>query len=64
MKLPNLKALWLNDNPVAVNCSNFNVIGDHFPALEIFNSQLTCKAGEWAMLYYAKDSGAKTVGEI
>jgi len=53
MKLPNLKALWLNDNPVANNCSNFNVIGEHFPVLEIFNSQLTCKAGEWAMLYYA-----------
>ena len=23
MKLPNLKALWLNDNPVETNCANF-----------------------------------------
>lgn len=38
MKLPNLKALWLNGNPVESNCSNFNVIGDHFDKLEIFNS--------------------------
>lgn len=38
MKLPNLKACWLNNNPVADNCANFNVIGDHFDKLEIFNS--------------------------
>ena len=64
MKLPNLKALWLNGNPCETNCSNFNVIGDHFDKLEIFNSALTCKAGEWAMLYYARDTGAKTLEEI
>lgn len=55
MKLPNLKACWLNGNPVMENCANFNVIGDHFDKLEIFNSHLTCKAGEWAMLFYARD---------
>jgi hypothetical protein len=64
MKLPNLKACWLNSNPVADNCANFNVIGDHFDKLEIFNSTLTAKAGEWAMLFYARDSGAKTLDEI
>ena len=64
MKLPNLKALWMNENPVATNCSNFNVIGDHFDKLEIFNSTLTEKAGEWAMLFYARDSGAKTLADI
>ena len=64
MTLPNLKALWLNDNPVVKNCSNFNVIGDHFDKLEIFNSTLTEKAGEWAMLFYARDSGAKTLADI
>jgi tubulin--tyrosine ligase-like protein 12 len=64
MKLPNLKACWLNSNPMADNCSNFNVIGDHFDKLEIFNSTLTCKAGEWAMLFYARDTGAKTLEEI
>lgn len=64
MTLPNLKACWVNDNPVATNCSNFNVIGDHFDKLEIFNSSLTEKAGEWAMLFYARGSGAKTLEEI
>ena len=64
MKLPNLKALWLNRNPVADNCSNFNVIGDHFEKLEIFNSSLTAKAGEWAMLFYARDTGAKSLEDI
>lgn len=64
MKLPNLKALWLNGNPVETNCSNFNIIGDHFDKLEIFNSQLTVKAGEWAMLFYARESGAKKLEDI
>ena len=64
MKLPNLKALWLNGNPVQGNCANFNIIGNHFDKLEIFNSALTAKAGEWAMLYYARDTGAKTMEEI
>lgn len=64
MKLPNLKGLWLNENPVQQNCANFNLIGDHFDKLEIFNSQLTTKAGEWAMLFYAKDSGVKKLEDI
>ena len=53
--LPNLKALWLNDNPVVTACSNFNTIADIMPKLEIMNSQLTSKAGEWSMLFYAKE---------
>ena len=64
MKLPNLKACWLNDNPVEANCSNFTVIGNVFDKLEVFNSALTEKAGEWAMLMYAKETGAKTLEEI
>ncbi len=55
MTLPNLKALWLNDNPVSTSCSNFEIIGNHFEKLEIINSQLTAKAGEWAILFYARD---------
>ena len=35
MALPNLKALWLNGNPVETNCANFNIIGDHFDKLEV-----------------------------
>ena len=53
--LPNLRALWLNGNPVVDNCSNFSMIGDTMPALEILNSQLTNKSGEWAMKFYAKE---------
>lgn len=53
--LPNLRALWLNNNPVVDTCSNFSMIGSTMPALEILNSQLTNKAGEWAMHFYAKE---------
>lgn len=59
MKLPNLKALWLNGNPVQDNCANFNIIGNHFDKLEIFNSALTTKANEWAVKFYARSTGAK-----
>ena len=64
MPLPNLKGLWINSNPVADNCSNFQVIGNLFEKLEIFNGQLTSKAADWAMLFYARDTGAKTMEEI
>ena len=52
--LPNLRALWLNGNPVVDTCSNFSMISETMPALEILNSQLTGKAGEWAINFYAK----------
>jgi tubulin--tyrosine ligase-like protein 12 len=54
-QLPNLKALWLQGNPVVENCVNFNQIGEFLPSLEIINSKFTSRAGEWAMLFYAKD---------
>jgi hypothetical protein len=62
--LPNLKALWLQGNPVVEACVNFNSIGEYMPALEIINSKLTSKAGEWTMLFYARDAGAKQLSEI
>ena len=62
--LPNLKALWLNNNPVVEACSNFHSISELMPNLEICNSILTAKAGAWAMLYYARDQGAKSLDEI
>ena len=62
--LPNLRALWLNDNPVVDACANFNTIAELMPKLEIINSQLTAKAGEWAVLFYARDSGAKELDQI
>jgi len=62
--LPNLKAMWLNNNPVVDACSNFHAISELMPNLEICNSVLTAKAGEWAMLFYARDQGAKSLQEI
>ena len=62
--LPNLKGLWLNRNPVATQCANFDAIAELMPALEIINSRCTAKAGEWAILFFAKDSGAKTLEEV
>jgi hypothetical protein len=62
--LPGLKALWLNNNPVVDACSNFHSISELMPNLEICNSVLTASAGEWAMLYYARDQGAKSIDQI
>ena len=62
--LPNLKALWLNNNPVVHNCVNFATIGEMMPALEILNSKFTSKAGRWAFIYYAKDQGAVNLSDI
>jgi hypothetical protein len=34
------------------------------PALEILNSKFTSKAGEWTMVFYAREQGAKDLSEI
>jgi hypothetical protein len=34
------------------------------PTLEILNSKFTNQAGEWALLYYAKNQGAERLEEI
>ena len=62
--LPNIKAMWFNANPVVNACSNFSSISELMPTLEIVNSKFTNMAGEWAILFYARDSGAKTLEEI
>ncbi|XP_004288983.1 PREDICTED: tubulin--tyrosine ligase-like protein 12 [Fragaria vesca subsp. vesca] len=50
-KLKNLRALWLNNNPVVENRGN--ELGDRIlrelPNLEIFNSKFTANFGEWAL---------------
>ena len=45
-------------------CSNFSSIADLMPTLEIINSKFTNQAGEWALLYYAREQGAKSLEEI
>jgi hypothetical protein len=64
VELPTLKALWLNGNPVVDACSNFASIAELMPQLEILNSRFTNKAGEWALLFYARKQGAKSLEEI
>jgi len=59
-----LKALWLNGNPVVSTCANFNLIGEHFPVLEVLNSKFTSKAGEWAIMYYGKADKYEEVEEL
>ena len=64
-ELPYLKALWVQGNPVVENCVNFTHIGEYFPKLEIINSRFTSRAGDWAMLFYAKDqTDVKQVEDI
>ncbi len=41
VELPNIKALWLNANPVVTACSNFSSIAELMPTLEIINSKFT-----------------------
>jgi len=43
---------------------NFNAIGNSIPGLEIFNGELTNRAGEWAMLYLARGTGANRLENI
>lgn len=64
LPLPNLKALWLNGNPVVDNCVNFSQIGEIMPSLEILNSKFTSKAGKWAMMFYARDQEPKELSDI
>ena len=61
---PKLKALWLNDNPVVKRTPNFNTIGNYFTTLELLNGQFTNRAGEWAILYLARDTGEISLGKI
>jgi tubulin--tyrosine ligase-like protein 12 len=64
-QLPYLKALWVNGNPVVENCVNFTYIGEYFEQLEIINSRFTSKAGDWALLFYARDqTDVKKVEDI
>jgi len=62
--LPNLKAFWLNSNPVVESCSNFDAIAQLMPKLEIINSKFTHEAGEWALMFYARNYGYKTLAEV
>ena len=65
MKLPHLKALWLNGNDVVTNCHNFEVLAAAFDQLEILNSRFTEKAGEWALLFCAREQeGVKALEDI
>ncbi|KMS96222.1 hypothetical protein BVRB_001310 [Beta vulgaris subsp. vulgaris] len=58
-KLKDLRALWLNDNPVLEKSMVEDVL-QAFPELEIFNSQFTRNYGEWALGFcggiYGKDN--------
>ena len=64
LKLENLKALWLNDNPIEETCHNFDEIGEYLKSLEIINSKFTSKAGEWALLFCCKDQKIDSLDKI
>lgn len=64
LKFENLKALWLNDNPIEDYCHNFDEIGEFLKSLEIINSKFTSKAGEWALLFCCREQGVTSLDEI
>ncbi|XP_020582182.1 tubulin--tyrosine ligase-like protein 12 isoform X2 [Phalaenopsis equestris] len=48
-KCKNLRALWLNDNPVVENCFVANAIREGISSLEIYNSCFTNNSSEWSL---------------
>ncbi|KAF3965043.1 hypothetical protein CMV_010736 [Castanea mollissima] len=61
-KFEQLRALWLNNNPVVKNCDSQleNSVLQGLPRLEIYNSRFTAKFGAWALGFcggvYGKDN--------
>ncbi|KAL4613765.1 hypothetical protein ACB092_07G003700, partial [Castanea dentata] len=61
-KFEQLRALWLNNNPVVKNCDSQleNRVLQGLPKLEIYNSRCTAKFGAWALGFcggvYGKDN--------
>lgn len=50
-KLPDLKVLWLNDNPVC-EIENFeSIIENEFPHIEILNSKFTKNVGAYGFKF-------------
>lgn len=56
-KCERLKALWLNENP-SLGKGIDKAVLDGFPELEIYNSNFTKKAGEWALGFCGDIVGA------
>lgn len=63
-KLKDLRALWLNDNPVLEKNGRrmTDAILQAFPKLEIFNSHFTSNYGEWALGFCAGIYGKENPG--
>ncbi len=53
--LPNLKAVWLNGNPVADSPDFFAKLFSDLPHLQLINKQLTPSATEWVFKVIAQD---------
>ncbi|GLT68020.1 hypothetical protein SLA2020_402840 [Shorea laevis] len=67
-KFGNLRALWLNNNPVVQNCGDqlADTVLRELPKLEVFNSRFTANFGEWALGFcggvYDKDNAGNLRG--
>lgn len=68
-KFGNLRALWLNNNPVVKNCGDHlaDIVLQGLPDLEIYNSCFTANFGVWALgfcggLYVKDNSGSVDLG--
>ena len=54
-ELPNLKAVWLNENPVAEEPDFYARLLADLPNLQIINKQLTPKATDWVLQVICRD---------
>ena len=62
--LKNLKALWLNSNPVAEVEGLEKSILDLCPKLEMYNSKFTENWSEWILLFFAHSTKPETVSYL
>ncbi len=54
-ELPNLKAVWVNENPVAEEADFYARLLADLPNLQIINKQLTPRATEWVLKAICRD---------
>ena len=53
--MPNLKAVWLNENPVAEIPGFYTKLHTDLPQLQLINRQLTPGATEWVLKPLCRD---------
>ena len=62
--LKNLRALWINENPINEIEEIKEFIFNICPKLEIYNSKFTNQYTEWSLLYLSKNKNPETIVKL